>query len=149
MNYTLSVFTIILCLVSAVSNAELKTNYKSLYKEALKAVEALNHNVLLQYMDCYPLPNNQKLQCLDQLNNLYLPKEQMTQYYFVQNFVYVAEKLGFQTFITDHTLECAAISEGPIYDENYKAYKVQCLNDQQYYIAFDSEKSAWKMIGNI
>ncbi len=113
-------------------------------EQAINHVKYLKPEIHHKYLNCYPLHQEDKKQCVKALNNEYIKKNKSNKEY-VQSFAFEAEKLGFKNFLEAKKLECKKIKYGPEYDDEQKAYLVKCGDETNYLMQFNYKTKTWSL----
>lgn len=137
-----SILLLTLALASC-SQANDISNSEYLGQANSKAMIAKVHNA---YLNCYPLNEAVKKQCLSDLEVRYIEKQHQEDKDYIQAFQFESEKLAFKHFLNDLKLPCESIKDGPEFVSDKQAYLVKCIPNHQYLMQFNYKTEEWSVV---
>ncbi|MCH2547394.1 MAG: hypothetical protein MK052_07285 [Alphaproteobacteria bacterium] len=141
-----TILTIALSSCLAACNTTSTTEAIVLKEGAIADVRKADKEIHLGFLKCYALPSNDKDNCQRIVGKNHARYEGASSWDYIRPFRYEAERMGFKAFLNDQGKLCNAVNEGPRYDENIKAFQVQCSSGEHYAMQFDRKEMQWKLV---
>ena len=95
------------------------------------------------FLKCYALKDVDKKRCQRTAGETNQRYKDASNWEYILPFRYEAERIGFKEFLNEKGKTCSELNKGPKFDSKLKVYVVECSNDNQYHMRWDSQESAW------
>jgi len=138
--------TILLSLLAVAGcNTMGKVEKVALAERALADARKAPKEEHLAYLNCYPLDRGDKDNCRRKIKMDSLTRTAIT-WDYIRPYRYVSEKLGFVQFLHNNKRTCSGLDNGPLFNEEKKAYEVICKDGNNYLMRFDYGKQTWALV---
>lgn len=130
--------SIILLIISSAQGGQIDIQKKAINDAKVSSLEAS-----IDYLNCYALEENEKSLCNASLSQKYVNSDWHSNEFYIREFRFQMEKLGFYNLLLKNGLECDNIADLPFFIEQENAYLLKCGSRQNYLVKFDYQNKNW------